>query len=87
MIKLASLCNTATILRRVMNVVDQQEHVTFFADRLVMWHHNMKAKQADLIMLINQAAQKYSELFVEVSAHSLLLFLPVTITSLVPSHE
>ena len=36
--------------------------VTFFADRLVMWHH-MKAKQADLIMLINQDAQKYSELF------------------------
>ena len=28
-IKFASLCNTATILRRVMNAVDQQEHVTF----------------------------------------------------------
>ena len=28
-IKFASLCNTATILRRVMNAVDQQEPVTF----------------------------------------------------------
>ena len=38
-IKFVSLCNTATILRRVMNAMDQQEHVTFFGDRLVMWHH------------------------------------------------